>query len=182
MAATTDLWTERVLVCVELVPCGRVAAYGDIGGIVGRGPRWVGRVLAEHGADVPWWRVPNAAGRFPEPLLHRAYDHWRAEGIALTADGRGCRIAAHRADLMALAAAYERRMAAVLAEAGLALPPLAAPARRALAGVGVRALEELTEHPRSEVAALHGMGPRALSALDAALAGAELAYGGEPRP
>lgn len=178
MTPTTDLWTERVLVCVELVPSGRVVAYGDIGGIVGRGPRWVGRVLAQHGADVPWWRVTNAAGRFPEPLLRRAYDHWRDEGIALTPDGRGCRIGAHRADLAALGEAYERRIGEVLAAAGLALPPLPAPARRALERIGVRALEELTEHRRAEVVALHGMGPRALAALDEALERAGLAYAG----
>ena len=46
---------------------------------------------------------------------------------------------------------------------------LAAPARRALAGAGLLSLRDLTGVTRAEVAALHGMGPRALTVLDQAL-------------
>lgn len=49
------------------------------------------------------------------------------------------------------------------------LPKLPAPAQRALASVGVQSLEDLTARSQAEVAALHGMGPRALAALNAAL-------------
>jgi hypothetical protein len=55
-----------------------------------------------------------------------------------------------------------------------ALPKLAAPAKRALASVGVDSLEGLTRHKELEIAALHGMGPNALRALKAALAEAGL--------
>lgn len=42
---------------------------------------------------------------------------------------------------------------------------VAAPARRALAAAGYRRLEDLDGVPVDELAALHGMGPRALDAL-----------------
>lgn len=174
--ATTELWVERVLVCCEQVPSGRVAAYGDIGGIVGRGPRWVGNVLSRHGGDVPWWRITNAAGDPPEFKRVTAFEHWLPEGITVKPSGRGCRIDEFRADLDALAAAYESAMARVLAEAGLALPTMSRPAHRALAAAGIRALEEVAQWRRRDLAALHGMGPKALADLDAALAGAGLDY------
>lgn len=176
MNPATELWTERVLLCAEQVPRGRVVSYGDIAAITGRGPRWVGRVMATHGGDVCWWRVTNAAGDLPAPLLDRAYPHWVEEGILLKENRRGCRINRHRADLDALAGAYEREIARVLADAGLALPPLSAPARRALDGAGVRALEDLTEHRRADLAGLHGVGAFALRALDRALEEQGLAY------
>jgi len=57
------------------------------------------------------------------------------------------------------------------------LPPgIAAPARRALAGVGIVRLEQLREMTEIEVAALHGMGPQALRALRDALAEAGWAF------
>ena len=97
-----DLTVERVLRTVEAIPPGRVAAYGQIGAIAGVGPRLVGRIMREWGSSVPWWRVTNAAGELPPPLLARAREHWDAEGIAVRADGRCCRMAEHRADLARL--------------------------------------------------------------------------------
>ena len=38
----SDWVVERVLTCVEQVPPGRVVAYGEVGEIVGVGPRQVG--------------------------------------------------------------------------------------------------------------------------------------------
>lgn len=90
---------ELVLRAVELVPRGRVVSYGDLGRLVGVGPRRVGAVLSRYGGGVPWWRVTNAAGDFPPALLDDARPHWLEEGIALKPTGRGCRIADHRADL-----------------------------------------------------------------------------------
>lgn len=46
---------------------------------------------------------------------------------------------------------------------------LAAPARRALANAGVRQLQDLTSWKVDELAGLHGMGPNALRALQAAM-------------
>ncbi len=43
------------------------------------------------------------------------------------------------------------------------------PARRALESIGVSTLAQLSEHRRSELAALHGMGPKALRVLEAAM-------------
>lgn len=50
------------------------------------------------------------------------------------------------------------------------LPRLAKPAARALAALGIRRLSDLTRFTEQEIAALHGMGPKALSVLANALA------------
>lgn len=95
-----DVTVERVLRVVEAIPAGRVAAYGEVGTIVGVGPRLVGRILREWGGSVPWWRVTNASG--DHPLLARARPHWAVEGIAVGPNGRGCRMSEFGADLEAL--------------------------------------------------------------------------------
>lgn len=56
---------EQVLQVVEQIPPGRVATYGDIAAVVGESPRWVGRVMAEYGSNVAWWRVVNVKGQVP---------------------------------------------------------------------------------------------------------------------
>ncbi|MFO7544056.1 MAG: hypothetical protein R6W77_01010 [Trueperaceae bacterium] len=56
------------------------------------------------------------------------------------------------------------------------LPKLTAPARRALAGAGITTLEDLSAHREADVAALHGMGPNALTTLREALAAAGLLF------
>lgn len=50
------------------------------------------------------------------------------------------------------------------------LPTIGAPATRALASVGITSLRDLAGRSRAELAALHGMGPKALGILDEALA------------
>ena len=102
---------ERVLRAAEQVPPGNVVAYGDIAALVGIGPRHVGNVLARWGSGVPWWRVTNREGILPEPLLEVARRHWQDESVALRHDGRGCRIAEHRADLVELSARWEQAVA-----------------------------------------------------------------------
>ena len=106
-----DTLVERVLRAVEQVPSGSVVSYGDLGAIVGIGPRHVGNVLARWGSGVPWWRVTNRDGELPQPLLAQAVPHWETEGVTQRADGRGCRIAAHRADLAELASRWEQSVA-----------------------------------------------------------------------
>jgi DNA-directed RNA polymerase alpha subunit len=49
-------------------------------------------------------------------------------------------------------------------------PKLSKPAQRALAGAGYRRLEQLTQVRESDLARLHGMGPKALRQLREALA------------
>ncbi|MFF3222209.1 hypothetical protein ACFYV7_05385 [Nocardia suismassiliense] len=47
---------------------------------------------------------------------------------------------------------------------------LSKPAERALAAAGIRRLDDLTAWPERDLAALHGVGPTAISKLRAALA------------
>ncbi len=107
---------DRVLLAVQQIPPGRVASYGDVARVVGTAARQVGRVLALHGTDVPWWRVTNRDGVLV--VLPRALGAWASEGIEVRPDGLGCRIAAYRADPHQLEADY----ADALAERGWLTP------------------------------------------------------------
>ncbi|BFU43249.1 DNA-binding protein [Krasilnikovia sp. MM14-A1004] len=49
------------------------------------------------------------------------------------------------------------------------LPKIGAPATRALTGAGYSSLRQLAGVPRAELAKLHGMGPKALGIIEAAL-------------
>ena len=49
------------------------------------------------------------------------------------------------------------------------LPKIGAPATRALNAAGYTNLRQLSGVPRSQLAALHGMGPKALGIIQAAL-------------
>jgi methylated-DNA-protein-cysteine methyltransferase related protein len=106
-----DVVVERVLRAVELVPPGRIVSYGDLAALVGTGPRQVGAVMRHWGGDVAWWRVTSHAGDLAGELLVRARPRWDEEGIRVKPNGRGCRIADYRADLVALAADYELAVA-----------------------------------------------------------------------
>ncbi|AXO38100.1 MULTISPECIES: helix-hairpin-helix domain-containing protein [Micromonospora] len=50
------------------------------------------------------------------------------------------------------------------------LPKISAPATRALTAAGYTTLRQLAGVPRAELARLHGMGPKALDVIEAALA------------
>jgi DNA-directed RNA polymerase alpha subunit len=50
------------------------------------------------------------------------------------------------------------------------LPKIGAPALRALHAAGFSALGQLADVPRRQLAELHGMGPKALTILEQALA------------
>lgn len=75
-------FADRVLDLVEEIPVGRVLTYGGVAERIaaGYGPRYVGRVMATHGAAVPWWRVVRADGTLPPVLMLEAQRHWHAEG------------------------------------------------------------------------------------------------------
>jgi predicted flap endonuclease-1-like 5' DNA nuclease len=45
------------------------------------------------------------------------------------------------------------------------LPKIGAPATRALESIGVTTIEQLAEHTKKELLALHGFGPRAIRIL-----------------
>ncbi|WP_309131669.1 MGMT family protein [Brevibacterium sp.] len=81
-----EVEVERVLRIIELVPRGRVVSYGVVGAVASCSPRYVGRVMREFGSNVTWWRVVNAAGVLPPPLLARALPHWREEVTPHTAE------------------------------------------------------------------------------------------------
>ncbi len=57
----------------------------------------------------------------------------------------------------------------MLNEDGTGFPKLSAPAGRALSGAGYTHLDQLAQVSESELEKLHGMGPRAIAALRAAL-------------
>ncbi|HEX2513066.1 MAG TPA: MGMT family protein [Chloroflexota bacterium] len=98
---------DRVYAAVRLIPCGRVATYGDVALWCGapRQARQVGWALhslpPDLADDVPWQRVINAQGRVsthPEEYgTRRQIERLRAEGIAVAEDGTlVAGLAAHR--------------------------------------------------------------------------------------
>jgi hypothetical protein len=50
------------------------------------------------------------------------------------------------------------------------LPPIGQPATRALAAIGITRLDQLRQHRAADLLALHGVGPKAIRILEAALA------------
>ncbi|RNI21192.1 cysteine methyltransferase [Flexivirga caeni] len=74
---------DAVLEVVDQVPEGTVVTYGDIGKVVGAGPRQVGAVLSQYGGMVTWWRVLRADGRPPQGHEAEALQHYRSEGTPL---------------------------------------------------------------------------------------------------
>jgi DNA repair protein RadC len=53
---------------------------------------------------------------------------------------------------------------------------LSQPAQRALAGAGIKNLRQLTKFSEAEIKQLHGIGPNAISQLQAALAANGLSF------
>ncbi|MFJ2953061.1 MGMT family protein [Streptomyces sp. NPDC087270] len=81
-------YAEKVLDAVDLIPPGRVMTYGDVAEWLGEGgPRQVGRVMAEYGAVVPWWRVVRSDGVLLAGHEQRALAAYRAEGTPLRTVG-----------------------------------------------------------------------------------------------
>ena len=75
-----------VLTIVELIPPAHVMTYGNVAATLGsHGARAVGRVMAEHGSQVAWWRVIRADGRPPAGHEADAVAEYRREGTPLTA-------------------------------------------------------------------------------------------------
>lgn len=63
-----DAGSERERRIVDVLMAlqeGEITTYGDVATVAGypRNARFVGRILQTTEADVPWWRVVNAAGR-----------------------------------------------------------------------------------------------------------------------
>lgn len=60
------------------------------------------------------------------------------------------------------------------------LPPLGRPANSALLLAGITTLSQVAEHPSGQLLAMHGVGPRAIRLLEAALAERGLGFAPEP--
>nr|WP_234009864.1 MGMT family protein [Streptomyces sp. SA3_actF] len=94
-------YVDRVLDVAARIPAGRIMTYGDIAawleeerrehedlGLPGEpprrvGPRQVGRVMALHGDEAPWWRVVRADGTLLPGHEVRALAHYHEEGTPL---------------------------------------------------------------------------------------------------
>lgn len=80
-------YVEAVIALVELVPAGRVLAYGDVAELLGSGgPRQVGAVMSHYGNPVPWWRILRASGEAPPGLEAKALRHYLEERTPLRGD------------------------------------------------------------------------------------------------
>ena len=83
-------FVDGVLDVVAAIPPGRVMSYGQVAATIGsRSARGVGRVMAHHGSDLPWWRVVRAGGLPPSCHEDEALEHYRREAtpLASRADG-----------------------------------------------------------------------------------------------
>jgi alkylated DNA nucleotide flippase Atl1 len=93
MIPDADDFTSAVLDVVDSIPAGRVMTYGDVAAVLGsRAARGVGRVMAQHGDHVPWWRVVLASGRAAHGLEQRALSHFRSEGTPILPTDDGYRV------------------------------------------------------------------------------------------
>lgn len=82
---------ECVLDVAAEIPPGRVSTYGRVADEArlrcGRGSaRQVGRIMAQRGSEVPWWRVVTASGAPAEQVAARAIPLLLAEGTPMRAD------------------------------------------------------------------------------------------------
>jgi len=79
--------TEQILDCVAHIPRGYVMTYGDVAEFVGtRAARNVGRIMAESGGSVPWFRVVRADGSCAEQIRAEQLRLLRADGVPLRGD------------------------------------------------------------------------------------------------
>ncbi|MBK5222282.1 MAG: MGMT family protein [Acidimicrobiia bacterium] len=65
---------------------GEVVSYGEVARRAGRhgAARSVGAFLAEHGSDLPWWRVVRADGSLAAHKVAEQQRRLRAEGVEVT--------------------------------------------------------------------------------------------------
>ena len=84
---------NRIFRVVSVVPCGQVATYGQIAGIVGCSPRQVGYALAAlvPKSPIPWQRVVNHRGKISlrkgGKVDEEQYLRLREEGIMFDNNG-----------------------------------------------------------------------------------------------
>ena len=79
---------ERFQQVVGALQPGEVVSYREVARRSGnpRGARAVGGYLAEHGHDVPWWRVVRTGGWLSAPNRNDQRRRLRAEGVEIDGD------------------------------------------------------------------------------------------------
>lgn len=89
---------RRVYGVVRRIPSGRVLSYGDVGRLVGTGPRQVGVALRRCPDGLPWYRVVGCGGviRTPGETADVQRQHLMAEGVRFR--GKRFSYAAYRWD------------------------------------------------------------------------------------
>lgn len=80
---------QRIRDVVADLARAEVVSYGEVARRAGRrgAARAVGAFLAEHGADLPWWRVVRAEGTLAVHKPTEQARRLRAEGVEVV-DGR----------------------------------------------------------------------------------------------
>ena len=87
---TPDGFVDGVLDVVAAIPPGRVMSYGQVAATIGsRSARGVGRVMARHGSELPWWRVVRAGGLPPTCHEGEALAHYEREATPMVARADG---------------------------------------------------------------------------------------------
>ncbi|MEO7428315.1 MAG: MGMT family protein [Acidimicrobiales bacterium] len=78
---------QRFREVVADLAVGEVVSYGEVARRAGRPgtARAVGGFLAEHGADLPWWRVVRADGSLATHHQREQATRLRAEGVEVRA-------------------------------------------------------------------------------------------------
>ena len=73
----------RFRAVVDELGIGEVVSYGEVARRAGRrgAARAVGAFLAEHGGDLPWWRVVRADGTLSAHKVIEQSRRLRSEGI-----------------------------------------------------------------------------------------------------
>lgn len=82
-----SVFAEAVLAVVGATRAGEVVTYAEVAREAGSpgAARAVGRVLRDHGAGHPWWRVVTIDGRLVPGLEREHADRLSAEGVDTTA-------------------------------------------------------------------------------------------------
>jgi alkylated DNA nucleotide flippase Atl1 len=79
-----DDYASKVLDVVDSIEPGSVMSYGDVAEYLGQGgPRQVGRVMAQWGGGVAWWRVVHADGSLLAGHERTALAEYQAENTPL---------------------------------------------------------------------------------------------------
>ena len=79
-----DDYASKVLDVVDSIEPGSVMSYGDVAEYLGQGgPRQVGRVMAQWGGGVAWWRIVHADGSLLAGHERAALAEYKAENTPL---------------------------------------------------------------------------------------------------